>query len=301
MEEKPDAVLVLGDTNSAVAIMIAKRMKIPTYHMEAGNRSFDANIPEEINRKVVDHLADYNLVYTEHARRHLISEGLSHRFTYLTGSPMREVLEHILPKIQQSGVLQTLDLEAEKYFIVSIHREENVDSQQNLQSVIDSLLALYNKFGFPIIVSTHPRTRNRLDKMGLSQIEKQIQFHKPFGFFDYNCLQMRAFCTVSDSGTISEESAILGFPAVTMRRSIERPEALDTGTIALTGLDSETLIKGVQIATASRSSFSDAAREIPEEYMVRNTSERVLRLIGGTARLTSHWRNMDNFNRYDWS
>lgn len=300
LNEKPDAVLVLGDTNSAVATMMAKRMKIPTYHMEAGNRSFDANVPEEINRKVVDHLADFNLVYTEHARRHLLSEGLSPRFIYLTGSPMREVLEHVLPSIKSSSVLQQLGLEAKKFFIVSVHREENVDSKENLRKVVDALTALHEAYGYPVVVSTHPRTRNRLENLGLADTGEGIRFLKPFGFFDYNKLQMEAFCAISDSGTISEESSILDFPAVTLRRSIERPEALDTGAIALTGLDVDTLIEGVRIAVAERDVFSATTREIPQEYKIRNTSERVVKLITGTAKLTPHWKNMDSFSRYDW-
>lgn len=300
LEEKPDAVLVLGDTNSATATIMAKRMKIPTYHMEAGNRSFDANVPEEINRKLVDHLADFNLVYTEHARRHLLSEGLPHRFIYLTGSPMREVLEHSLSSITQSNILSKLKLEKGKFFIVSVHREENVDSKENLTKVIEALTALQDEYGYPVIVSTHPRTRNRLEKLGLLETSQGISFLKPFGFFDYNKLQMEAFCAISDSGTISEESSILNFPAVTLRRSIERPEALDAGAIALTGLDKDSLIEGVRIAIASREVFSGTEREIPEEYKIRNTSERVVRLITGTAKLTTHWKNMDSFSRYDW-
>ncbi|RRQ20157.1 UDP-N-acetylglucosamine 2-epimerase (non-hydrolyzing) [Guyparkeria sp. SCN-R1] len=300
LEERPDAVLVLGDTNSAIATLMAKRMKIPTYHMEAGNRCFDANVPEEINRKMVDHLADFNLVYTEHARRHLISEGLSQRFIYLTGSPMREVLEHMLPQIERSSVLDTLGLEAGKYFIVSVHREENVDSRENLREVVEALHALHERYGYPVVVSTHPRTRNRLEKLGLAEESEAIRFLKPFGFLDYNHLQMHAYCAISDSGTISEEASILKFPAVTMRRSIERPEALDTGAIALTGLDKEVLLDGVRIATASREVFSGSEREVPEEYQVRNTSERVVRLITGTAKLANRWRNMGEFSRYDW-
>lgn len=300
LKEKPDAVLVLGDTNSAMATLMAKRMKIPTYHMEAGNRSFDANVPEEINRKVVDHLADFNLVYTEHARRHLLSEGLPQRFVYLTGSPMREVLEHVLPQIEQSDVLNRLGLERGGYFIVSVHREENVDSRNHLRQVVDALKGLYEAFGYPVVVSTHPRTRNRLSKLGLDAGGDAIRFLKPFGFFDYNHLQMHAFCAVSDSGTISEEASILGFPAVTLRRSIERPEALDTGAIALTGLDKDVLVDCVRVATAPRDVFSGTKREMPEEYRVRNTSERVVRLLTGTAKLANRWRNMDQFSRYDW-
>ncbi|MDN5882856.1 MAG: UDP-N-acetylglucosamine 2-epimerase (non-hydrolyzing) [Nitrosospira sp.] len=300
LKEKPDAVLVLGDTNSATATIMAKRMKITTYHMEAGNRSFDANVPEEINRKLVDHVADFNLVYTEHARRHLLSEGLPHRFIYLTGSPMREVLEHSLEDIRASDVLTHLGLDKGRFFIVSVHREENVDCRESLREVVVALNALHEEFGFPVVVSAHPRTRNRLEKLGLDEDSEGIRFLKPFGFFDYNHLQMMAFCAISDSGTISEEASILGFPAVTLRRSMERPEALDTGAIALTGLDKDVLIEGVRIATASRDVFSGAEREIPEAYMVRNTSERVVRLITGTAKLACKWRNMDNFSRYDW-
>ncbi|EDY85627.1 UDP-N-acetylglucosamine 2-epimerase [gamma proteobacterium HTCC5015] len=300
LEEKPDAVLVLGDTNSAIATVMAKRMKVPTYHMEAGNRCFDANVPEEINRKLVDHTADFNLVYTEHARRHLISEGLSHRFIYLTGSPMREVLEHSLDKIKHSNVLEELGLQTGQFFIVSVHREENVDSKASLEKVVEALQAVHEAFGLPVVVSTHPRTRNRLEKLGALEQSGDIRFLKPFGFFDYNCLQMASFCAISDSGTISEESSILDFPAVTLRRSIERPEALDTGAIALTGLDAEALVDGIKVATASRSVFSNTEPEVPEDYQVRNTSERVVRLITGTAKLTSRWRNMDEFSRYDW-
>ncbi|MEM7083800.1 MAG: UDP-N-acetylglucosamine 2-epimerase (non-hydrolyzing) [Pseudomonadota bacterium] len=300
IQESPEAVLVLGDTNSAIAALMAKRMKIPTYHMEAGNRSFDNNVPEEINRKMVDHLADFNLVYTEHARRHLLSEGLAHRFTYLTGSPMREVLEHSRAKIEQSTILDTLDLKKRGYFIVSVHREENVDSRNSLERVLAMLDSLVEEFSLPVIVSTHPRTRNRLEQLGATTNRKDIQFLKPFGFFDYNQLQLHSHCAISDSGTISEESAILGFRAVTLRRSIERPEALDKGIISLTGLDRDALIRGVQIATADRDAFSNSRREIPEEYEVTNTSERVVKLIAGTARLANSWRNMDTFSRYDW-
>lgn len=298
LQEKPDAVLVLGDTNSAIATLMAKRMKIPTYHMEAGNRSFDANVPEEINRKLVDHLADFNLVYTEHARRHLISEGLSHRFIYLTGSPMPEVLAHHKASIDSSNILSELELKAQEYFIVSVHREENVDHPNNLNKVIDCLEALYEKYKFPVVVSTHPRTRNRIEKIGRSELKGDIRFLKPFGFFDYNQLQKKSFCAISDSGTISEESAILDFPAVTLRNSIERPEALDKGSIALTGLNPDVLLSAVKLVVNEDKLF--ASREIPDEYQVMNTSLRVLKLILGTAKLTSRWRNMEEFSRYDW-
>ncbi len=299
LKEKPDAVLVLGDTNSAISILMAKRMKIPTYHMEAGNRSFDANVPEENNRMLVDHMADYNLVYTEHARRHLISEGLPHRFVYVTGSPMREVLESKLQQINASDVLDRLGLEKGKYFIVSVHREENVDSRVNLELVVRCLQELYRSYGYPVIVSTHPRTRNRLEALALDLSDVDIRFLKPFGFFDYNKLQVEAFCAISDSGTISEESAILNFSAVTLRNSIERPEALDAGSIVLTGLNPAVLLQSVEISTKEESLFPQ--REIPVEYMVKNTSLRVIKLITGTAKLTAKWRNLDSFSRYDYS
>jgi UDP-N-acetylglucosamine 2-epimerase len=298
LKEKPDAVLVLGDTNSAIAIMMAKRMKIPTYHMEAGNRSFDANVPEEINRKVVDHLADFNLVYTEHARRHLISEGLNHRFIYVTGSPMLEVLNSKKEQIESSQILEKLALKAKKYFIVSVHREENVDNPESLRKVVHCLNELHDKYGYPVVVSTHPRTKNRLDKLGLDAGSRDIRFLKPFGFFDYNKLQKESFCAISDSGTIAEESAMLNFPAVTIRQSIERPEALDAGSIVLSGLDSNILLSVVELVTKEASLYSN--REVPAEYTVENTSLRVVKLILGTAKLTNRWRNLEDFSRYEW-
>lgn len=299
LKEKPDAFLVLGDTNSAISILMAKRMKIPTYHMEAGNRCFDANVPEETNRKLVDHLSDFNLAYTENARRHLISEGLPHRFIYVTGSPMREVLDNKKEKIDASTVLKELGIESKKYFIVSVHREENVDSKDNLKRVVACLDDLYDTYGYPLIVSTHPRTRNRLEILAHSSRDRDIRFLKPFGFFDYNHLQNHALCAISDSGTISEESAILNFPAVTIRNAIERPEALDAGSIVLTGLDSETLLTAIDVAVNEHALFPK--REIPEEYKVANTSLRVTKLIIGTAKLTNRWKNLEDFSRYDWS
>ena len=299
LKELPDAVIVLGDTNSAISLLMAKRMKIPTYHMEAGNRCFDANVPEEINRKMVDHLADFNLVYSENARRNLISEGLPSRYTYLTGSPMLEVLTQHMKSIKESLVLDKLKLTRKKYFIVSVHREENVDSKVNLIKVVYCLKAISDHFDLPIVVSTHPRTKSRLDSLGEDFDGYDIRFLKPFGFFDYNKLQMEAFCAISDSGTISEESAMLKFPAVTIRKSIERPEALDKGSIVITGLDPETLVQSVEIAAEEIMKFPE--REIPEEYQVANTSLRVLKLIVGTAKLTNEWRGLSDFSRYDWN
>jgi UDP-N-acetyl-L-fucosamine synthase len=230
-KEKPDAVLILGDTNSSIAGIIAKRYKIPIFHMEAGNRCFDSNVPEEINRRIIDHIADFNLVYTEHARRHLLSEGLPHRQIFLTGSPMYEVLTYYLDKIDASSILHYLKLKNKNYFVVSIHREENVDNPEHLCKILLILNHLLEKYNVPIIVSTHPRTRKRIENLSQMEIDPRIQFMKPFGFFDYVHLEKNALCTISDSGTISEESAILSFPAITIRESMERPEALDSGSI----------------------------------------------------------------------
>jgi len=297
LKEKPDAVLALGDTNSAIGLLMAKRMKIPTYHMEAGNRSFDANVPEEINRKLVDHISDFNLVYTEHARRHLLAEGLQHRFIYLTGSPMREVLAKHKENFAKSNILKELELQKDNYFIVSVHREENVDSQDNLKKVVDCLNLLSDHYEKPVIVSTHPRTRQRLEKAGLLENNRDVRFLKPFGFHDYNRLQIDSLCVISDSGTISEESSMLEFPAVTIRQSIERPEALDTGSIVLSGLDPDILLQAVELATGENELYS--VKEIPDDYKIENTSLRVLKLILGTAKLTNRWKNLDDFNRYD--
>lgn len=299
LKEKPDAVLALGDTNSALALVIAKRMKIPTYHMEAGNRSFDANVPEEINRKLVDHTADFNLVYTEHARRHLLSEGLPHRFIYLTGSPMREVLEQNKQAIENSAILKHLALTPKNYFIVSVHREENVDSRDNLKRVCSALIKLNKEYNVPVVVSTHPRTRNRLEQLDVDFSQHDIRFLEPFGFHDYNKLQSEALCAVSDSGTISEESAILRFPAVSIRQSIERPEALDTGSIVLTGLDENIILGAIKMVVDDVES-ANYVWQAPEEYLIENTSDRVVRLIQGTAKLANRWRNLDGFTRYDW-
>ena len=290
-QEEPDAVLVLGDTNSAIAAIMARRMKVPVYHMEAGNRSFDRNVPEETNRKIVDHIADFNLVYTEHARRHLLSEGIQHRRIYLTGSPMREVLEHYRSRIESSDVLTRLGLAARNYFIVSLHREENVDNAERLAALVGALNALAQRYGMPIIVSTHPRTRKRLDALGLEAMDSRIQYMKPFGFHDYNHLQMRAFCAISDSGTIAEEASILGFPAITPRDAIERPEGLDSGCLIMTGLDRDTILSGVEAVTRmfEQRQQNTLPHPVPADYEITNTSERVVSLILGTARLSNSW------------
>lgn len=298
-QHRPDALLILGDTNSAISAIIARRMKIPVYHMEAGNRSFDRNVPEETNRKLVDHVSDFNLVYTEHARRHLLSEGIAHRRIYLTGSPMAEVLEHYRSQIEKSDVLEKLDLKPRAYFIVSMHREENVDSRERLSALVTTLNLLAATYDYPVIVSTHPRTRNRLDDMGDFTLDSRVSFMKPFGFHDYNQLQRSAFCAISDSGTIAEESAILDFPAITPRDAIERPEALDTGNIVVTGLDSETIVGAIELVTKVYDEKKIAGIEgiIPKDYKILNTAERVVKLIAGTARLSNSW---DGIRTHDY-
>lgn len=289
--ERPDAVLILGDTNSSLSAIMARRMKVPIYHMEAGNRSFDRNVPEETNRRMVDHISDFNLVYTEHARRHLLSEGIAHRRIYLTGSPMREVLEHYRDRVEASDMLERLALKPRGYFIVSLHREENVDSAARLSALVETLGVLAARHDMPVIVSTHPRTRKRLETLGGGALDARVQFMKPFGFHDYNRLQMSAFCAVSDSGTIAEEAAILGFPAVTPRDAIERPEGLDAGCIVMTGLDRDTILAGVDYATRLFAEREAAGQPhpVPDDYCIANTSERVVGLILGTAKLSNAW------------
>lgn len=292
-EEKPDAVLILGDTNAAVAGIMARRMKIPIYHMEAGNRSYDFNVPEEINRRIIDHIADFNLVYTENSRRHLLAEGLPQRQIYVTGSPMYEVLNQYRDKIQQSKILQTLGLEKNRYFIVSCHREENVDYPGNLRKIILFLNMIAEKYDMPVVVSTHPRTRKRIEALGDVRIDSRIQWLKPFGFFDYNALQLNAKCAISDSGTISEESSMMNFPAITIRQALERPEALDAGTIILTGLDPETVLNSIDVVLAEFRENDGKYDKICPEYQVSNTSWRVLKLILGTAKLANRWEGVE--------
>jgi len=289
-EVRPDAVLVLGDTNSCLAAYMAKRLRIPVFHMEAGNRCFDFNVPEELNRRIIDHIADFNLVYTEHARRHLISEGLPHRRIYLTGSPMREVLDYYHKKITYSNILGELELEEKKYFVASFHREENVDNPENLSRIIAVLSQLDKEYGVPVIVSTHPRTRKRLEEQGVDQARKNIRFLKPFGFTDYVRLQTRALCTISDSGTISEESAILSFPAISIRQSMERPEAQDAGTIILTGFDPQRVLDSIRLVITEHEQRTYT--RIAEDYTITDTSWRVLKLIQGNAGLSNLWHGI---------
>lgn len=291
VREKPDALLILGDTNSALASIMARRMQVPIYHMEAGNRCFDFNVPEETNRRIVDHVSDFNLVYTEHARRNLLREGLPARRIYLTGSPMGEVLAHYREDIRKSTILRRLKLVNQKYFVVSAHREENVDTARNLRSIVSVLNALAEEYRLPVVVSTHPRTQKRLDALKGVRRHQRIAFMKPFGFHDYVHLQMHARCTLSDSGTISEEAAILSFPAVTIRNAMERPEAMDAGNIVMTGLEPAPVLEAVRLLTADRGALGRARP--PFEYEIQNTSDRVLKIIMGTARLSHRWDGIE--------
>lgn len=295
--ENPDAVLILGDTNSAIAAYIARRMKIPVYHMEAGNRCFDRNVPEETNRKMVDHISDFNLVYTEHARRNLIAEGLHARRIYITGSPMREVLEHYRADIESSKVLSELKLVPGSYLLVSIHREENVDNPENLSELVNALNQLAEIHDCPIIVSTHPRTRKRLDALKDVHKDERITWMKPFGFHDYNHLQMAAKCVVSDSGTIAEESSMLYFPAVTPRFSIERPEAMDTGAIIACGYTADNIVRAVHTVILQHANgiTTKSNSFVPADYSITNTSQRVVNLIVGTAELSNQWDGIREF------
>lgn len=293
VKERPDAVLILGDTNSSISAIIAKRMKIPVYHMEAGNRCFDQNVPEEINRKIVDHIADFNLTYTEHARRNLLAEGFPPRRIYLTGSPMGEILDYYKPKINSNDILDRINLKPQNYFLVSAHREENVDNETNLINILETLEMLQEKYKIKIIVSTHPRTQKRLEKLNKKIINKEILFLKPFSFFDFICLQKNALCTISDSGTISEESAILGFKAITIRNAMERPEAMDAGTIITTGLQPDTILNAIEFLLNNNSQLSHT---IPVEYLVRDVSMRVVKLIVGTAMLSNRWSGIEKNN-----
>ncbi len=292
-QEKPDALLILGDTNSCLSAYMAKRMHIPIFHMEAGNRCFDESVPEETNRRIIDHIADFYLVYTEHARRHLLSEGLHHRRIYLTGSPLKEVLDYYKPKIDRSTILEKLKLEPKEYFLVSTHREENVDSKEKLEKILIILNQLTEKYKLPVIVSTHPRTRKRLETHRSSlTTHRLIQFLKPFGYLDYIKLQQNAKCTISDSGSIGEESAILSFPAITLRNSMERPEAMDAGTITLTGFDEDMVMDSI-ITTIKEHKTREYYDNVMD-YSITDTSWRVLKLIQGLTGLSNKWHGINS-------
>ena len=289
LEHRPDAVLILGDTNSAISAVLAKRMHIPVYHMEAGNRSFDENVPEETNRRLVDHVSDFNLPYTEHARRNLLAEGLTPRRILVSGSPMREVLDYYMQKIQASKIMQSLDLEPQKYFLVSAHRQENVDSQERLKNLLETLKQVQETWGLPVMVSTHPRTRKQLESIPGYKETQGVVFHEPFGFMDYNKLQLNAKCVLSDSGTISEESIILGFPAVTIRDSMERPEALESGGIVMTGLKANNVIAGIRSVTEDAGRSKKSPGHLPVGYEVTDCSTRVVRFMLSTISRHHEW------------
>lgn len=287
--EKPDAILVYGDTNSCLAVISAKRRKIPIFHMEAGNRCFDLRVPEEINRKIVDHLSDINIVLTEHSRRYLEREGIKPETIIKTGSSMKELLNKYKKKIDKSNILKDLNLTKNKYFVVSSHREEVVDNLNNLKNLIESLNALIKKYNYPIIFSTHPRTKKQLTKIENITADKKILFSKPFGFFDYIFLQQNAACTLSDSGTITEESSILGFPAVTIRNVHERPEGNDSGTLIMCGYNTERVLAAVEVIMEQN---KNKKIHIVTDYDVENVSQKVVRIILGYTEFVNEriWR-----------
>ena len=276
--ERPDAVLLYGDTNSCLSVISAKRRKVPVFHMEAGNRCFDQRVPEELNRKVLDHLSDINLVLTEHARRYLLAEGIRPETIFKTGSHMVEVLDHYREKILASDVLRRLDLTAGQYVLVSAHREENVDTAENLRDLVETLNAIAETYSVPIIVSTHPRTKNRLDALEGVTPSDRIRFLKPFGYTDYNHLQLNALCVVSDSGTITEESDLLDFPAVMIRNAHERPEGMDAGTLIMAGMKKDRVLDAIRIVTEQRRDTSVERRRVTD-YENPAVSRQVLRIV----------------------
>lgn len=280
---RPEALLLLGDTNSALSAIPAKRLKIPIFHMEAGNRCFDQNVPEEINRKIVDHISDINLPYTEHSRRYLLAEGIRRDHIFVTGSPMAEVLASYADKIAASSVLDKLQLAKGEYFLVSAHREENVDLEHNFDNLVAALNTVAETYGLPVVYSTHPRTRKRIEERGV-RFHRLVQNATPFGFFDYVKLQQNAACVLSDSGTLSEESAMLGFPAVLIRTSTERPEVLDKGTMVIAGITPPEVLQAVELALATRGA---EPRTIPPDYVDTNVSLKVVKLIQSYTKIVN--------------
>jgi UDP-N-acetylglucosamine 2-epimerase len=283
-KERPDAVLILGDTNSALSAISAKRLKIPIFHMEAGNRCWDWNVSEMINRKIVDHISDINLPYTEHARRYLLAEGIDGKTIFVTGSPMREVLREHMDRIKASDVLERLGLEKRRYFLLSAHREENIDLEDNFLSLMNSVNMIAEKYQMPVIYSMHPRSKKFIEQRGF-KFHPLVKSLKPFGFLDYNHLQMNAYCVLSDSGTLSEESAMLGFPGVLIRTSTERPEVLDKGTIVIGGIKGEDVEQAVELAAAMFENGEETA--MPADYEDTNVSVKVVRLIQSYAKIVN--------------
>ncbi len=276
-KEKPDAILLYGDTNSCLAVISAKRNKVPVFHMEAGNRCFDQRVPEELNRKVIDHLSDINMVLTEHARRYLIAEGIAPETIIKTGSSMKEVLRKQKASIENSDVLQRLELEAKKYFVLSIHREENVDSEKNFDRLLRSINTVAETYHMPIVFSAHPRTRKKLESKGF-KFSELVKFMKPLSFAEYIALQKDAFCVISDSGTITEESSLLHFPAITVRQAHERPEGMDEGTLIMTGLEPETILNSIKCVTGQLEENPNLIHTIGD-YETDNVAEKVVRII----------------------
>tara|TARA_R110001583_G_scaffold195505_1_gene374534 strand:+ start:10967 stop:12094 length:1128 start_codon:yes stop_codon:yes gene_type:complete len=275
---KPDALLLYGDTNTCLAVIPAKRRKIPVFHMEAGNRCFDQRVPEELNRKVLDHLSDINMVLTEHARRYLIAEGIRPETIIKTGSHMEEVLDYYMPRIEASDVLVREGLEQDRFFLVSTHREENVDTPDNLRDLLDTLRALADHYAFPVIVSTHPRTRKHLEALGEDLEHPLIRFVKPYGLLDYIKLQMAAFCVLSDSGTITEEASLLNLPAVTLRNAHERPEGMDEGTLIMSGLKRTEVLDAVKVITSQHDRKRRVIPVVPD-YKAGPVSKQVVRVV----------------------
>ncbi len=278
VKERPDALLILGDTNSCLSAISAKRLKIPVFHMEAGNRCFDQNVPEEINRRIVDCTSDVNLAYTEHARRYLLSEGMRKEYTFVTGSPLPEVFKKYMPNIDASDVLERLSLEKGKYILVSAHREENIDNDENFKSLTDALNAIAEEYNMPIIYSTHPRSWKRIEDKGI-KFHENIKQLKPFGFYDYNKLQKDAFCVLSDSGSLAEESNIMGFPAVSIRTSTERPEAIDKGSIVLGGITFDSITQAMEVIVKQKSLGEETVKV--HDYTDVNVGMKVVNAIQG--------------------
>jgi UDP-N-acetylglucosamine 2-epimerase (non-hydrolysing) len=277
VEVKPDAVLLYGDTNSCLSVIPAKKRKVPIFHMEAGNRCFDQRVPEEINRKIVDHLSDINMPLSEHARRYLLDEGIRPETIIKTGSPMGEVLKANMEKILASDILEKEGLTENNYFVMSVHREENVDSEQNFTDLLDSIDGIIEKYKKPVIISTHPRTRKKLEEMGYVNNNPLLNFSKPLGFHEYNKLQMKAFCVISDSGTITEEGTILQLPALTIRQAHERPEGNDEGTLIMTGLKRDSILNAIDVVVDQHK--NSGPMKLIADYDVDNVSKKVLRTI----------------------
>ena len=288
LQERPDALIILGDTNSCLSAIAAKRLKIPVFHMEAGNRCFDQNVPEEINRRIVDVTSDVNLAYTEHARRYLLSEGMRKEYTFVTGSPLPEVFHKYMNKIDESNVLEELNLEKGKFILVSAHREENIDNDINFRSLTDALNAIAEKYDMPVIYSTHPRSWKRIEAMNI-KFHKNIRQLKPFGFYDYNKLQKESFCVLSDSGSLAEESNIMKFAAVSIRTSTERPEAIDKGSVILGGITFDSITQAIEIITKQKALGEETVKV--NDYTDINVSTKVVNIVQGYT---------DVINRFIW-